>query len=544
MKLVSELVEQHLKVPRAIAEAYNRNAGDVTATARELNVPRSMVKQVIAKLGAKKPVAGGTLDNAPDVAKLPPKGKIKRYIVTSAQNNTIVNDDLWENLLALAKHWDAEIMVGTFTYNQNNFGHLAVKRGQKKDYERELWYDPRVVPYLSDSILELGKGLLWCGNMNILPTNVDPLSGLATYGHRKSTIFPHVKVAMRSIATMQGEGTKLSYTTGTVTLMNYVQKKEGIKAEHHHIYGALVVEVDHDGYWCVRQLSLSKSRGGYMQDLDVVVRDGKVTTGNRVEAITWGDLHGTAAEPWVVDLSQTMLDALKPKYQFLHDVMEGVSTNRHVIKHGPDGHYAFNRWLRGLHRVDEEIKQTVPVIERYKRPFCETIVPDSNHDGWWLRAWLQKYDYRFDPANSELFLDLQTWFYAEIRRLTAIGKNHKHVNLTEYVFKKFGLKDVNFLLPDQTFKICDDKIECGMHGHLGPNGSAGSPRSLSEIGRRANTAHTHSAGIYNGLYVAGTSSKLEWSYTYGPSSWGHHHIVTYPNGMRSIVTMWNKKWRA
>jgi hypothetical protein len=83
--------------------------------------------------------------------------------------------------------------------------------------------------------------------MNILPTAVNPLAGLETYTHRKSAIFPHAKVALRSIATMQGEGTKFNYTTGTVTLKNYIQKKEGIKAEHHHRYAALVVEVNHDG---------------------------------------------------------------------------------------------------------------------------------------------------------------------------------------------------------------------------------------------------------------------------------------------------------
>jgi len=41
-------------------------------------------------------------------------------------------------------------------------------------------------------------------------------------------IFPHAKLAMRSIPTMQGEGTKLNYTTGTVTKRNYVQKRAGI----------------------------------------------------------------------------------------------------------------------------------------------------------------------------------------------------------------------------------------------------------------------------------------------------------------------------
>lgn len=529
-----------------VAEVFQRNSGNVSATARELGVHRKTVQDAIRKTGLnKKPLAAGKVEGVVEQkAVLPSKGLIKRYIVTSAQNNTPVNKPFWEALLLLAEHYEAEILVGTFSYNQNQFGKLAVKAGKKKAYENELWFDPAIQPYICDKRLVLGEGLVWCGEMNILPTAVNPLEGLETYSHRKSAIFPHAKVAMRSIATMQGEGTKLNYTTGACTLMNYIQKKEGLKAEHHHRYAALIVEVDHTGFWSVRQIGFSKNKkDGVLQDLDVVVKDGAVTTGNPVEAITWGDLHATCAEPWVVEKSLEMLDLLKPKYQFLHDIMEGVSINRHMVKNHPQPHQYFDRWLRGFHRVDEELKETRKVVERYLRPWCQTIVPDSNHDGWWLKSWLAKYDYRYDPANAELFLKLQAFMYGEIRK----GKMPRDVNITERALvNEAGLQPgvVKFLLPDESFIICGRKIECGMHGHLGVNGAQGTPASLAKIGRRANIAHTHSAGIYDGLYVAGTTSKLRWDYNHGPSSWTHSHIVTYPNGLRTIVTMYQGKWRA
>jgi hypothetical protein len=37
---------------------------------------------------------------------------------------------------------------------------------------------------------------------------------------------------------------------------------------------------------------------------------------------------------------------------------------------------------------------------------------------------------------------------------------------------------------------------------------------------------------------------LRWDYTKGPSNWTHSHIVTYTNGKRTIVTIYNGKWRA
>lgn len=496
------------------------------------------------KAGApKKPLAGGTRRGTKDVKEtLPTKGQVKRYILTSAQNNTYVHKPFWENLLALAGHYDARVFIGTFSYNQNNFGQLAVKAGTKKPREHDLWFDPAVKDYRCDERITLAPGLVWCGEMNIIPTEENPLSGLETYAHQSSAIFPHTKLEMRSIATTGGEPAKLIYTTGAVTLMNYLQKKAGLKAEHHHRYACLVVEVDGDGNWWVRQVAARKN-GRCIQDLNVLVEDGVVkATDAPAEAITWGDLHATNSQPEIVEASQNMLDALHPKFQFLHDIMEGASTNRH-LQGKTEPFKRFHTWLRGLHRVDEELKQTRAVVERYLRPWCKTVVPDSNHDRRWFRSWLENYDYRYDPANSELFLRMQNFAYSELRR----GILPKNINLAEYAFvKEAGMASgaVKFLLPDEPFSV--QEVECGMHGHLGSNGAYGAPSNLSKIGKKATTAHTHSCGIFHGLYVAGTSTKMtkDWTYAEGPSSWSHSHVVLYPNGQRTLVTIRNGKWHA
>ena len=519
-----------------IIASFSKHSGNISAVSREVGCSRSSVRRNIAKVGlGKKPLAGGKQRAKIHQATLPVTGKVKRYILTSAQNNTHVHDDFWKNLTAMAEYYEAEIHVGTFSYNQNNFGRLAVKKGTKKAYETDLWFDPRVTPYISDKKIELAPGLTWSGNMNILPTEDNPIAGLETYGGSSSVIFPHTKIEMRSIATTPDMPVKRIYTTGCVTLLNYLQKKLGIKAEHHHRYAFLLVEVDAKGNWWVRQVAARKN-GKNIQDLNVVVEDGKViSTDAKVEAITWGDLHATNSQPEVVDASLQMLDVLKPKVQVLHDILEGVSINRHMRKHKAI-HEKFTAWLRGLHRVDEELKQTRSVLERYLRSWCKTIVPDANHDRAWLKAWLQEYDYRVDPSNTELFLRLQTFMYQELRA----GKMAKNVNLIRFAMEnEAGLKSgtVRFLLPDESFEI--GEVELGLHGHLGPDGSFGSPSNLAKIGKKATTAHTHSEGIYHGLFVAGTSSRLTtgWDYTSGPSSWGWSHVVQYGNGQRTIVGM-------
>lgn len=532
-----------------VAEEYKKQNGSMRAVARALNVHRRTVEFHLRKTALlNKPLSGGKRQAEATKNNLPPAGEVRRYILTSAQNNTNVHKVFWSNLQALAEHYDARILIGTFSYNQNNYGQLAVKRGTRKVTGHTLWFDPAILPYLNDARIELAPGLTWCGNMNIMPTEDNPISGLQTYGGASSLIFPHTKVEMRSIANTPDMPPKMIYTTGAVTLMNYIQKKTGIKAEHHHRYAFLIVEVDSEGNWWTRQVAARKN-GKVIQDLNVIVSDGKVVkTDASVEAITWGDLHSTNSAASVVGSSQDMLDTLRPKVQFLHDILEGVSINRHYIKHAPLPHLYFHRWLRGLHRVDEELRRSKEVLVKYLRPWCQTVVPDANHDGWWLQSWLNKYDYRYDPANAELFLRLQNFMYTQIREKLVAPKN---INLMQFVMETEAKvpKGIKYLLPDESFVV--KEVECGMHGHLGPNGAFGSPANLSKIGKKATTAHTHTAGIYHGLFVAGTSSNLtpEWDYTMGPSSWSWSHVVLYPNGQRTVITMRldksaNAKWKA
>lgn len=538
-----------------VSAAFDRNSGNIRATAKELGIARSTVRAKLEPLGKmKKPLAGGTKEGTKTkVAKLPKSG-VSRFILTSAQNNTFVHKELLANLEALGAYYNAEIIVGTYTYNQNHYGQMSVKQGKDKPAEKELWYDPAITKYIKDYRIELGKGLVWCGEYNALPTNVNPLAGLESYTGRKSAIFPHAKLAMRSIATMQGEGVKMNYTTGTVTQRNYIQKREGVIAEFHHIYGALLVEVNSDGHWWVRQLNQDEGTGT-LQDLHILVQNGKIVSKRaNVEAVTHGDLHGVFADAEVVTASLDMVDQLQPKYQFLHDVMEGAAVNPHQRRYNTN-HEKFHTWLRGYHKLDNELIDTVKLLERYKRSFAETIVVDSNHDDAWIKRWLREYDYRKDPPNTEVFLKLQAYLYGQIRNGVTDEQSRarvanprfvRDVNVLEYALREVGgLKaSFKFLKADESFLTCNRKIENGQHGHLGPSGKFGSPAELSKMGRKANTAHTHSTGIWNGLYVAGTSSKLRWDYTKGPSNWTHSHIVTYPNGKRTIITIYDGKWRA
>ena len=548
-------------------EVYLRNKKNISQTARDLGVHRRSVDRFLSRLTDPKiitpkyaPLDESTLyrdeedDDRPlmrgsigieEYAELPipPQGEVYSYIFSSAQNNTPVHAQLMDNIEAFAKHYDAKIHISRFTYDKNSYRTHQVKPGTKKSTDDDdLFYDARTDPYVSGSRLVVAPGLHWCGELNILPTAVTPLSGLETYTGRASGIIPHAKIAMESLPAMtrMGEGTKFNYTTGTVTQHNYIDKKAGQKARFHHCYAFLFVEVDSDGNWFCRQVNATSD--GSFQDLDVCVRDGKVTTGHHIEAANWGDIHVSQQEPVVYDLSwgnsDSIIDTLRPKYQFFNDLFDMQSRNHHDEK---NCHLNFKKFVTEEENVCNEIHTTALWLQETKRDFCTGIVVDSNHDQQ-LERWLRDANYKTDPVNAMYYLELQK------RKYKAIQDNDENFHLLEWSLQDAGCpKNVKFLREDDSFVLCHEAgggIECGLHGHLGVNGSRGSPKGFIKLGRKANTGHTHSAGIRDGVYTAGTCSMLRLSYNRGPSSWSWSHILTYESGKRVIVTIFNGKWKA
>ena len=490
------------------------------------------------------PLAGGGEGMKTRTLALPKKGTVKRYILTCAQNNTYVHLAAWKNLKALAEHYDAEIMVSRFSYNKHAYAQgKSAKPGVGGIVaDQDLWYDHELDGYFSDERVELAPTLVWCGESNISPTAVRPLSGLEGYTGRKSAIFPHTKIALGSVASGKSEGVKILYTTGTVTQKNYIQRKAGLKAEFHHTHGALLAEVNSKGKWYCRQLNASNDTGE-VYDLDLLVRDGKITSGHRVEAITFGDIHTAQLDPEVARLGwgtdeDSMMHVLKPREVHLHDLVDFRARTHH--ERG-NCHLSFEKFVEGQDSVRKELEKSVAVVRDVVYTGSHVVVIQSNHDNALLR-WLREADYRQDPPNALVYLMCQKRVYE------SIADQDETFHLLEWILRELGCPmQVEFLREDESYIICPEKsdgVECGMHGHDGANGSRGTPIGFNRMGRRANIGHSHSACILDGVFVAGTSSKLDMDYNTGPSSWTHSHIVTYPNGKRAIVTMYDGAWRA
>ena len=475
---------------------------------------------------------------------LPPEGQVARYVLTSAQNNTHVNETVWLNVMALAEHYSAELMVGTFSYNKGAYGSKSVKRGTTSWLDRhdDLWYDPQLTEFIVDETIQLAPGLVWAGELNIIPTAPDPLSNLESYHGRDSNIIPHAQHAMASVASLDGEAAKLNYTTGTVTQRNYIQKKAGLKAERYHGYGAVLVEVCSDGSWFVRQLEAAQD--GSIRDLLLKAQDGEVTDGHRIECISWGDVHVRVADPMVARLAWGpggMLDSLYPHMQVLHDVIDFRSRNHHDAK---DPLLNFQKWKAQQESVEDETREAMQfMLQKAVRPGIATYVAPSNHHEA-MAKWLKETDWRTDPVNAKFYHE--AWL--------ALLKGEQDIFM--WACKRFGISNeqdfqeastLHFLHDDESLVVAKHAyggIEVGMHGHLGPNGARGNARAFARLGRRVTIGHMHTACIMLGVYVAGTSSLMRLGYNRGPSSWSHSHVIHYPEGTRTMVTMWKDRWRA
>jgi hypothetical protein len=480
-------------------------------------------------------VAGGVIA-APDKNRKALTGK--RFVFTSAQNNTYVHVGFWNSLQKFCQFNNATLYVSKYTYDKAGWRkNGGVSQCSTSVEDEGLWYDTRIYPHVLNDSYKVADGLVFCGELDILPTAKMPLSGMDNYAGPNSAIIPHAKLQMQSCATMKHEDAKFLYTTGTCTLRNYIQRKAGQVASFHHVFGALYVEIDDNGDWFARQLNADGD--GSFYDLDKYYSPIGVSA-SESPIVNLGDIHVEKLDQQQLIGALDMLLTLKPKAIFLHDLIDFEARNHHNKK---DTLWLVNQHFNRGSSVEHGLLSGVRFVASLRKQFPDAHVYSvrSNHDEAFTR-WIKEGTNYPDPVNERF------WHLCRFKWLSAIENG-----VTDYdpfgsvmqslaVIHKLDFSNVTYLREDESHVEYD--IEFGMHGHLGPNGSRGSPKGFRQIGRRANTGHTHSASIIDGIYTAGVLASLDMGYNKGPSSWSCSHIVTYPNGKRTIITQRGSKWRA
>lgn len=432
-----------------------------------------------------------------------------KYIVTSIQLNGRVHKNLLTNLLNFAKEQGVEKIL-TF-----------VQRGK---YVEETVIDKLIDEHNIELIyksVRLNANLQLYDTL-ILPQQINPFTGMNRKLSRNySYILPSPKIRYESIANTTKYPRALM-STGSLTRPNYKvdTTAHGRKALEQHQYGFVYVEIISNQIFKTYQIEATQ-RGDF-QHLTRKYYDGKVYD-SKPEALILGDWHTGDTDPWVRKETIKMITELSPKRIVFHDMFNGHSINHH------DREQLLSQ-LRNIRdsRVNlrNEVESVYQELKYFATQFPDShfLVVRSNHDDF-LEKYIQHKMFIDDPQN---FL-----FTCQI-----IAKiiDPKKVPLQEALSIIGELpKNITFIQQDECYRI--EGVELGMHGHLGANGSKGSPNQFNSLNLKTITGHTHSPKLLENAMVVGTSTHLRLGYTHGASAWLNAHGILYSNGKYGLLTL-------
>jgi hypothetical protein len=454
----------------------------------------------------------------------------QRFLITSAQNATPIVEPFWKSLLHCQRHYNAHLSVIPYRYKN------PTSRWTGSQNNAEFWVQ-EVRDYLCNKRWNINKNLVVVGDIKIVPTAKDPLSGHENFTGAESSIFGHPNLAFTTVATPGHQMAKLMTTTGSCTQPNYSDSRAGKAGEFQHVTGALLVEVEGPYFW-VRQLNATDK--GEFIDKDLLFTPDGVFPAPPPEALVTGDAHVRQIDKTVergVFGPKGIVPTLKPKRIIYHDLLDGFGFNHHEKK---QWYTLLAKMKAGLLVVKDELDEAVQfVIDRiptYKH-FEEAVIVDSNHDAFLLK-WLEENSSKTVGMNYATFNELDTY----MGDASHVTDEHDIVvpSPFKYWVDKFKNPKIRCLREDESYSVVG--IALDMHGHRGTNGAKGSLKNLVKIGIKFVIGHVHGPGIRFGGYAVGLMAKLRQFYNKGPSNWLHTMCLVHAApcaGKRQLITIIN-----
>lgn len=442
--------------------------------------------------------------------------KKKRFIISYAQNATKIHKQFFHNIKSYAKFIDADIHIiaGRYKNPTSIWG---------ENNETDEWWDSEVVPYLDANRHDVHKYLSILSDIKIQPTAVNPMTGMQGVSGVNSCVFGSPRVHLEMIPVLEGNKPKMMLTTGAVTVKNYTDSKAGKKAEFHHTFAFVIVEINDNDSFYIRQVTANDSDGSF-NDLYYNVTDSKVTRINNIEGIVLGDLHSGHHDDRVIDKTLSLMDKLTPKHVVLHDVFDGDSISHHQMK---NPFLQYGKEVHGLNDLSLEINNMMDLLGKFSR-FKNVLITRSNHDDF-LDRWLKNEDWKKQPTfkNAPLYMEMSSRL---LRQYSKSIDNVKGV-IPELINERYP----NYITLGRSSSYKIKGFEVGQHGDIGSNGSRGSLEQFRKLNTKIIVGHYHTPGRKDGSISVGTSTKLRVGYNIGPSSWLQSHVIIHKDGRAQHV---------
>lgn len=380
-------------------------------------------------------------------------------------------------------------------------------------------------------------------DLKINAKQIDGTAGMKSIAATKgSFVFASPKQHLGIIPTKKTKFPYAIMSTGAITMADYTttsyaSNRTAFIATNKHVLGGLILEIEDDEIYHYRQFQNAED-GSF---IDICVQYNADGTTEDVYAIlVGGDWHSGMTDPTSIAAKVDMSKKLKIKAFVKHDGFDGASVNHHE-----DSKRAlkYRRYTHSKASLFDEIQGYVNDLNMMCKHFDEIIIVKSNHDQF-LDRWLDDKDITKDPVNGVVGCQLfvQYAHYKEDPIKYAVNNIDKLAS-----HNPDGVKTLQKPKAIKWLKIDEDYfyggIQLGDHGHLGANGARGGIKGFDTSLPQSMSGHSHTPGIYGGVWKVGTSTYLDLHYNNGQSSWMHTDGLVYPNGSRQLINIINGKWK-
>lgn len=450
--------------------------------------------------------------------------KSQYYIITWCQNETPINKAFWDNIIAYKDFLKAELLVIAGRYKNPT--------SVFQDGQREHW-DSNVLPYLDANRHDIHKQLTILSDVKTQPTASNPLVGFESITREQSCILGHPKMHLKAVPVMKGYTHKIILTTGAVSEKNYTDSKAGKKGDFHHHLGFVIVEIRDEEIFYTRQVQANTSDGSF-SDLFFEIKDKKVRPITQAKGLVLGDIHTSYIDKEVLKATYKLTDSIFFQNIALHDVFNCDYVSHHNDKNPfkkiqmiQDGKFSLEKELRDTYNFLDDFDKKTPYSMKY--------IVYSNHNEH-LDKYVQQSKWKDDLFNAPKYFELAN----------IIIKERPENGLFAYLVEKNVMGSYKCLAIDEKTKF--GVWEISQHGHVGVNGSKGTPTQFSKLNTKNITGHTHSPFRHDGHIGVGTSTVMDMGYNKGGfSSWLNAHAIVHNDDKAQHIiiikgdftTMWN-----